>query len=168
MTQRPDTAVHRMPTVVRLLADYTDTSPRAVRYHPVTGQAYLADPATGDPNPWPLAGMEFVGEPPAHTRVPHRWVYKGIAEGWITAAGERPVHRPGGPPDDPWRLTHTFRHFDTLTFNTVGGPVHYRVARNPDKYVTGAPDDAPVTPDIYAAGQTDVTWVYDLDLVTGG
>jgi hypothetical protein len=156
---------------------------RETRFDPSTGQKYLHNPATGGAEPWPLAGVRLAsvngdGAPPV-IALSTSAVDTGRAEGWIAVDGEQVVHRPGGPPDDLWRVTHTFRHYDTLTFKTVDGDLRYRVTHQPDKYaVTGAEainddksltaevidPDAEVTPDIYAAGQTRVDWYYIAEL----
>jgi hypothetical protein len=131
---------------------------------------------------WPVdltkgvAGVEHIGEPTPYAEVATSVVARGIAEGWITGTGEVVVHRPGGPPDDPWRVTHTFRHFDTLT---IAG-VEYTVTHQPDKYADYdhatypddvepfmGTDDTPVgepTDDIYSAGATRVDWFYGITL----
>ena len=88
---------------------------------------------------------------------------QGEAEGWLTLENLRPVHRPGGPAAQPWRITHTFLHADALVLHTVDGDVRYRVVRQPDKYVAGD-DLGSVTPDIYEAGDTVVSWAYGLEL----
>lgn len=157
--------------VLRRLADKSGEE-RVVRYDSVTGESMLLDPKTcnvDDPStwehtPWPEAGIAFEGDPPKRARVPTSTVSRGLAEGWIEIKGLRPVHRPGGPPADPWKVTHTFSHYDTITFHTVDGDVTYKVVRQPDKYVANKPDSAKVTDAIYAAGDTAVDWFYDLEL----
>lgn len=162
------------------LADRSSGS-RETRYDPTTGQKYLHNPATGGAEPWPLAGVRIEGEdgPPPLVSLPTSLVDNGRAEGWIDVEGERVVHRPGGPPNDLWRVTHTFRQYDALVFKTVDGDVRYRVIHNPDKYaVTGTETvnedkgfyrevidpDAEVTDEVYAAGKTRVDWVYVVEL----
>jgi hypothetical protein len=168
------------PAGIRItkLADRS-TGTRETRFDPTTGQKYLHNPATGGAEPWPLAGVRVEGingeQRPAVIGVGTTVVDNGRAEGWIEADGEQVVHRPGGPPDDQWRVTHTFRHYDTLTFKTVDGDLRYRVTHQPDKYaVTGrkrSKDDESVvletidpaktvTDQVYAAGDTRVDWFY--------
>jgi hypothetical protein len=122
--------------------------------------------------------VNHVGEPTAYAEVDTRTVARGIAEGHITGEGEQVVHRPGGPPHDPWRITHTFRHFETLT---IAG-VTYNVIHQPDKYADyeaatfpddvepfEADDDTAVgEPDgeIYSAGATRIDWFYGIELIT--
>ena len=89
------------------------------------------------------------------------FVQQGIGEGWIEGVGGQLIHRPGGPPEDLWRVTHTFGHYDRLVLKTLDGDFVYDVIRQPDKYVTGD-DEAKVTPDLYANGETQVDWFYDL------
>jgi hypothetical protein len=134
---------------------------------------------------WPVdtrkgvMGVEHVGEPVAYAELATSLVSRGIAEEWIIPEAEEVVHRPGGPPDDPWRVTHTFRHFTHLT---VAG-VEYRVVHQPDKYADYgeatypddvepflADDDTAVgEPDgeIYSAGATRVDWFYGVELEEG-
>ena len=99
---------------------------------------------TRERDPWPLLGLEVL-DAPARVKVPTSFVARGRAEGWITVEGERPVHRPAGPADDPWRATHTFVHLDAFTIHTLDGldDVTYRVTHQPDKYddETGEPSD---------------------------
>jgi hypothetical protein len=107
--------------------------------------------------PWPLAGIEIVGKPPKETYVPNTWVNKAAAEGWLTLEGEQMVHRPGGPPEEPWRVTHTFRHADALVLHTADGDVRYKVVENPDKWPNTKNDK-----DEGFGGE--VRWVYRLKL----
>lgn len=129
------------PLKIRKLADKS-SGDRVRRFDPVTGNGYLTDPATWDladrstwlEVPWPLAGITVEGDAPKVTRVPASFVTKGMREGWLELEGYRVVHRPGGPPDDPWRVTHTFVQGDTLVLHTVDGDVRYRVVESPDKW----------------------------------
>lgn len=104
---------------------------------------------------------------PQHTTMDQTQVLRGIYEGWLVGEGHRVVTRPAGPWNDPWLLSpsapgpHTFHHFDALVIGR-NPPVRYRVVRNPDKYVRGGADTETVTPDDYAAGNTEVTWFYEL------
>jgi hypothetical protein len=133
---------------VRLLADKTTPS---------------YDPATGYRNSWPLAGLK-VTSAPALARIPTSFVDRGRNAGWITVEGEQVYHRPGGPPSNPFAITHTFKHVDVIVLHDIDGDVRYRVTHQPDKYADNAPDDEPVTDDIYAAGETRVDWFYDATL----
>lgn len=168
---------------VRKLAD-TSEGTRVVRFDPVTGEKLLVNPDTNAVEPWPLAGVEIVGNVPTFTAVPTSWVGKAKAEGWLTLEGERVEHRPGGPADNVWGTTHTFIHADAIVIHTVGGDVRFKVAKNPDKFADDSlvendgrktedglkvvPNsfDAlePVTPELYEAGQTRVDWFYELEL----
>ena len=165
---------------VRKLADKTEGE-RVVRFDPVTGERKLVNPYTaGDAHEaWPLAGVQVEGDAPAVCSVSTSFVSNGIDEGWIELVNARPAHRPGGPPTNEWKVTHTFMHADAIVLKTVDGDVRYQVTRQPDKYVestskktdpkTGSPIgvpvlDATVTPDIYAAGETTVMWSYDLEM----
>lgn len=178
------------PLAVRKLADTSDGE-RVKRYDPETGQGYLADPATwrrDDPStweskPWPLAGVEIVGETPTNTLVSTSQVRQWVADGVAELEGERVVHRPSGPPHDLWGPpAHTFVHADVLVLKCDGGDVRYRVVHQPDKYAEVDPPDAEdaadrlerhrataeakVTPELYAAGATRVDHFYRLDLET--
>lgn len=130
--------------LIRKLAD-TSQGRRLRRYNAWTGEAFLVDPdadgfddqdpRTWEPRPWPLAGVEFEGGPPAETKVSARFVATGRAEGWLEVDGEEIVHAPGGPEGDPWRSTHTFVELDRIIFKTVGdGDVAYRVTRQPGRH----------------------------------
>jgi hypothetical protein len=125
----------------------------------------LAD-KTGEPLPdgtWPFAGLE-VEHAPKTCRVSTTWVRKGQNEGWLEVENERPVLRPSGPADDPWRGSpHVFNHVDAVVLKTIDGDVRYRVTRQPDKYAVSGDEDS-VTPDVYAAGDTQVDWFYELKL----
>lgn len=149
------------PLVLRRLADRSEGT-RIKKFNPDTGEPYLWNPETERAEPWPFAGIEFEDSPPNRTRVSTSIVMQGISEGWIEGIGGELVHRPGGPPEDLWRVTHTFPQYQQLRFKAVSLEVLYDVVHNPDKYVADAGDEEKVTPDIYAAGDTDVHWYYDL------
>jgi hypothetical protein len=146
---------------------------RIKRFDQDTGSPYLLNPATGQAEPWPLLGLEVVDEtnarvePPKFTRVPSKWVVRGVAEGWLTLVGVRLEHRPGGPPEDPYRVTHTFTHADEVVLKTTPDQpdIRYQVTHQPDKYVEGGTDKTPVTPEVYAAGDTRVDHWYGLRLI---
>ncbi len=156
---------------VRLLADRT-VGERVERFDPETGERKLINPATpgDDHEPWPLLGLEVVGEAPATCNPPTSWVERGVREGWLVLEGARPVVRPGGPPDDPMRrdperaIPHLFMHADVVVLKTVDGDVRYRVVRQPDKYVDDSPDDELMTDEHYAAGNSRIDWFYGLEL----
>jgi hypothetical protein len=126
---------------IRKLADKS-AGERVARFDPETGARYLADPETWDRHdestwvetPWPLAGIQIEGKPPKEMELSSSWVSLGVAEGWIELEGAEAVHRPGGRPDNPWALTHTFLHAEAIVLKTVDGDVRYRVLDNPDKW----------------------------------
>lgn len=126
---------------VRKLADKS-SGERIKRFNPETGEAYLADPATWDANdpsthvatPWPSLGYVIEGELPNKTALNSGFVTKAVAEGFAELENRRVVHRPGGPEDDPWRVTHTFVQADAIILHLADGDVRYRVVENPDKY----------------------------------
>jgi len=126
----------------------------------------LAD-KTSDGPPWPLAGVRLEGELPDECGVSTRFVAAGRVEGWIDVEGEQVVHRPGGPPEEPWRVTHTFVQADVIIFRFLDGDVRYRVTHQPDKYVDSDDDTEPVTDEVYAAGQTKVDFFYWLEREEG-
>jgi hypothetical protein len=148
---------------VRKLADYSDGQ-RVHRFDPVTGVRYLVDPNTNEAKPWPLLGVEFEVDPPQTAEVGMTWAANAAREGWLELENEQIVHRPGGPTNDKWAITHTFRHADALVFKTVKGDVRYRVTHQPDKYVAEGDDSTPVTDEEYASGNTRVDWVYRVEL----
>lgn len=156
-----------LPLRIRKLAD-TSSGERVKRYHPETGEAYLADPSSwraDDPSthvasPWPFAGIRVEGDAPKASRIPTSFVDRGIAEGWLELEGSRVVHRPGGPPEQPWRVTHTFMHGDAIVLKTVDGDVRYAIVENPDKW--------PATKNDADEGfGGEVRWVYDVKLEGG-
>jgi hypothetical protein len=142
---------------IRKLADKTDGLPRVAGLHPETGEKTLVDPNTGAVRPWPLLGIEIVEPIPTMCRVPMDWVIRGVAEGWAQLHNPKIVHKSGGPPDDEWRITHTFTQADYVTFHTVNGDIRYAVTQNPNKYL----DPDPSTPE----DATKVDWFYELELV---
>ena len=85
---------------------------------------------------WPLAGVRFEGEPPDVAKVPTSWVQRGVAEGWLTLENPRPVAKPGGPPENPWRpdKVHNFMHGDAIVLYIVDGDHRYFITHQPDKY----------------------------------
>lgn len=149
--------------ILRKLAD-TSEGERVARFDPVTGAKYLANPAnphpeTGEPQPepWPLLGVRIESEVEATCELPMSTVTAGQAEGWLKLEGDRLAYAPAGPPTDPWRERHTFLNCDALTFDTVDGPVRYRVTHQPGKY----DDEA-------EPGGTRVDWFFGLELEDDG
>lgn len=136
---------------VRRLADKSE-GVRKTMYDPDTGAPRLVNPATPgtEHEPWPTAGWDIIGDAPEETAVGMHKLREWQQAGFVTTQGDRVVHQPGGPPDDPWRVTHTFHECDVVTFNCVGGQVEYEVTSNPGKDVDGD-------------GQVD--WVYSLALL---
>jgi len=149
--------------VLRKLADKSEGE-RVSAYDPATDMKYLVNPATGEPEPWPLLGVRVEGDAPKHTKLSTNFVNLGVAEGWIEVENERMVHRPGGPAHDPWRVTHTFRQVDAIILKTLDGSVRYEVfgARGqPDKYdENGNPTNRTGDP------SAEVEWFYNLKLVS--
>lgn len=167
----------RVPMMVARPVEVLDDG--RVLIDPSTGvERILFNPATPEieHESWPLLGVEpldVLGKTPKRTRISGKLVQRGIAEGWLEAEGEQLAHRPGGPADNRWRVTHTFVHYDRLVFKTPDGDLAYRVVRQPDKFVARVDDDgaklvrsadAEVTEEIYAAGETAVEHVYELEL----
>lgn len=161
----------------RKLADKT-SGRRITRYHPETGAKMLVNPDTPgeEHEPWPLLGVRIVDvngsdtDPPQRTAIDVGRVEAGMAEGWIERVGARPVVRPAGAQQDIWTsgttgTPHTFIHADYIIFKTVDGDVRYRVVHQPDKYAADGDDETPVSPELYAAGETRVDWFYGLELV---
>lgn len=176
------------PLRVHKIADKSSGT-RVKRFNTDTGEPYLLNPLTGQAESWPFLGLEVVDstgaktDPPETTSVPTKWVVRGVAEGWLELLGTSLVHRPGGPPEDPFRITHTFTHADRLVMKTTEGApdIVYEVTRQPDKFVVAEREqdgylkgatvehidaEEPVTPEIYAAGDTAVLHTYDLKLVS--
>ncbi len=120
---------------IRKLADKS-TGRRAVAHDRDTGESYLYDPDTPgyDHEPWPFVGIKFEGDAPELTRVPMKFIDAGKAEGWLRLEGEKVTHAPGGPPGQPWKVTHTFITGDRVVFLTVDGEVAYDITHNPGKY----------------------------------
>lgn len=118
--------------VVRKLAK-EDGLKRVRRFDPITGEPYWASPSTGDPLPKEVDGVVLEGDAPPLIRVSTKYV--GAAD-WIELVGQRVVHKPAGPAEDPWRGTHTFVQCDELVLHLKDGDVRYLVTRNPDKYDT--------------------------------
>lgn len=157
---------------VRKLAD-TSEGERVVRFDQRTGEKILVNPANVDPDgqiggehhePWPLLGLAIEGDAPRVCRVPTSFVVRGQGEGWLELENARMEFRPGGPPEDPYRVTHAFTHADALVLKCVDGDVRYSITHQPDKYADEGTDKTPVTDLVYAAGDTRVDWFYDLKL----
>jgi hypothetical protein len=166
---------------LRKLAD-KESVERVARFDPMTGAKFMVDPATGEPSPWPLLGLAAPDGWPRKTRVPVKTITRGIVEGWAELVNPQMVFRPGGPPEEPYRVTHAFTHADEIIFKGVNGNVRYKVTQQPDKYAARnrkvlssrkglslpvIERDKLVTPDLYLAGQTEVTWYYELEAVHG-
>lgn len=140
--------------VIRKLADYSEGEhTRVKRWNTHTGEAYLADPQTGEYKPWPLAGVLLI-EVPQSLIIPTSTVNAGRAEGWIELENAKVVHRSGGSEANPWAVTHTFEQGDALTFHTIEGDVRYKIVHQPDKYLDdGQPGEARV--DWFYLGELD-------------
>lgn len=156
-TQKQENQVEML--ILRKLADKSD-------------EALAAHPAD-HPDKYPSLGLDIVdgrgrtADPPKLTRVSTGVIDALRAAGDIEVVGENVVHRPGGPTDDLWRVTHTFKHYDEIVFKTHDGrpDVRYGVVHQPDKYVDSDSDSDEVTDEHYANGQTRVDWFYDLELL---
>lgn len=135
--------------VIRKLADYSEGQhTRITRWNPDTGLKYVADAATGEPRPWPILGV-VLESAPRTTIIPTTTVNRGRNEGWIFLEGATVKHESGGPPEDPWRVTHTFEPAKAVVFRTVDGDVRYQVVHNPGRYID---EDEP--------GKFRVDWFY--------
>lgn len=150
---------------LRKLAD-TSVGTREIRYDPSTGERKLVNPDTegDDHEPWPLAGVVPVGDLPDECQVSTSYIANAVAEGWATLEDEDVVHRPGGPPNNLWAVTHTFVQASAVVFHFVDGDVRYKVTHQPDKYVAEGTDKTKVTDELYAAGNTRVDAFYGLKL----
>ena len=153
--------------VIRKHAD-TRGQERVVRYDPETGEKRLVNPATpgDDHEPWPLLGITLEAAP-QETTISTTLLAEGVAAGWITAENQRAVVRPAGATQDvlfsgQTGQPHMFVHCDRVIFHTLDGHVAYRVTHQPDKYAATGDDDTPVTPEVYAAGETRVDHFYRL------
>lgn len=146
----------------RKVADYSDGSTRVVRYDPITGQKFLADPETNEPKPWPLLGVTMEGDSLAKDKIGMHYVANAVKEGWATLTNPRTVHRAGGTPENPWSTTHTFRQGDQVIFHLifeengewVERDVVYDILTQPDK-----------VEDANEPSGWRVDWTYELGLV---
>jgi hypothetical protein len=120
---------------IRKLAD-TSVGERVARYDELTGEKFLVNPETNKRESWPLTGIaiENEGGPPKETAVGVDFVQIGKLEGWITLEGAEMAHFPGGPPESPWKITHSFEQADAIVIHTVDGDVRYRVVGQPGKH----------------------------------
>lgn len=141
---------------------------REIRYTP-DGIRTMVNPDTeGDEHePWPLAGVTLDEALPT-AEVSTGFVAKAIAEGWAELEGEDVVHRPGGPLNNRWAVTHTMVQADAIVFHLMDGDVRYRVVHQPDKYVESGTDSTKMTDQKYADGDSRVDFFYGLKLDKGG
>lgn len=143
-------------------------------------------PAPG--TPWPAKGVEFPDGAPKVWAVSVNWVRNYLSASWLTAEGLRSVTRPSRPepiaddsgsaaiapehyaahPDLP--PPHELLHADALVLQAAdGGSLRYEVIRQPDKYVAGDTKGTKrVTPEVYAAGDTEVEHYFTVRLVEKG
>lgn len=144
---------------VRKLADKSEGTRVSLRNE--VGEPILVNPETPGTahEPWPLAGIEIV-DGPKKDSFPTSWVALGVSEGWIKLEGEEVVHRPGGPPENPWAVTHTFVQADAIILDTVDGEVRYEVTGQPDKY----PDEKDDSGNGFGGY---VNWFYEVERVKG-
>lgn len=117
----------------------------------------LSNQTTGKPEQWPYVGIRLghipadvaPGDrgkykmgvpPPKNTGTSEREIQKGILAGYITLEGQGKRACPSGPPSAPWAgglpsgenqecVTAEF-----IVFDTVDGPIRFKVTRNPGKY----------------------------------
>jgi len=150
---------------IRKLADKSEGT-RVTRYvvsdDGETVEKRLVNPDTeGDEHePWPLAGIEIVNDKlPKRAILSTSYVSSARAEGWIEVEGEKVVHKPKGPANNPWQDTHTFVQLDAITIKTTEGDVRYKVVHQPDKY-----DDNGDPTDVAGDPSTYVDWFYGLEL----
>lgn len=122
---------------------------RLVRFDPETGRRKLIDPETGKESPRPLVGVMLLDYGERET-ISTKLVQQGIAEGWIEGRGEEVRHAPAGPPEHPWKRTHTFVCYEQLVFHTLEGDIVFSVAQNPCKKPAGDRDQ--------------IDWEYRLEL----
>lgn len=149
---------------VRKLADKS-SGVREKRFDPQTGDPYLVDPAEWDADdpsthvakPWPSLGVVVEGELPKKTALNTGFVNKAVSEGWAELEGRSIVHRPGGPPEDPWRVTHTFVQADAIVFHFADKDVKYNVVESPDKF----PEEKNEFDEGFGG---DVRWMFVLEL----
>lgn len=153
--------------MIRKRADKS-TETREVRFDEYTGKRKLVNPDTpGDAHePWPLASVALLCEPPAELEMSVSYVALAVHEGWMELEDAEPVHRPGGPAENQWALTHTFMQASAIVMHFESGDVRYKVVHQPDKYVADGTDKTKVTPEHYEAGNTRVDGFYGLKLDT--
>lgn len=96
---------------------------------------------------------------PAGFRMPMDYADR---EPWVELVNTSVVHKPGGPAEAPWRVTHTFVHAEQIVLHLHSGDATYRVVHQPDKYdADGNPTDVAGDPSAV------VDWFYDADLEAG-
>jgi hypothetical protein len=118
----------------------TDSPPRGLTFRKLAdkrGPEPPRDEAGKLLEPWPLLGVMTVDEPPAYAVIPTDVVNRSVAEGWARLEGEQIVVRAGGPPEDPFRVTHVFRQAAAIVFALVDGDLRYLVEEQPDKDEAG-------------------------------
>jgi len=166
--------------VFRKLAE-DDGTPRVYRYDSMTGERLLVDPTNNQPKPWPLKGVTIEGQIPRLDRISMDFVARAVAEGWMTWVNHRVDHKPGGPPDDEWLVTHTFHQADRIVMHLLlpddskfaqGGPVKrdlvYNVVTQPGKYKSDAKERSPkLSAERFPEpeSETYVDWTFQLELV---
>lgn len=144
--------------VFRKIADYSDGSSRVYRYDPITGQRYLVEPESNESKPWPTLGVAFEGEPPVRDKIGMHYLQDAANEGWVTLVNPRNVHRPGGPPNNPWSTTHTFTNADEVIFHVIVDNNGEWVKKNYRYVVLNQPDKKEVD------GKYEVDWCFTLKL----
>lgn len=141
-------------------------------------RADKSGPAPEAGEPWPVAGVEILGDLPDEVSLPTSFVQRHLSAGWLEVVGAGWVERPsragavegeggsaaiapdhrnpnGGP------IPHAFMHVERLIFDTLNhGRVEYVVTHQPDKYVDSDDPTEQVTLDHYDAGNTRVDHFY--------
>ncbi len=147
---------------VRHLADKS-SGKRVKGFNPETGDKYLVNPNNDNKREgWPSKGYKFDSEVHKQAEIPTQTLERWERDGFVQLIGKQLVTFPGGPPDDPWRLTAADGR--TLVHNVVqcneviftchdGTSYRYHVAHNPGKYYVM--DDLPVIEDMDRYGDEE-------------
>lgn len=158
---------------LRRLADKS-VGRRISKFDPDTGEQKLVNPDTPgeDHEPWPTLGITITNPdgPPRLTTISTDYANQLVAAGLIERKGEKAVTRPAGPYAAPWSVPpHVFIHCDFIVFNDFErGKVHYKVVRQPDKFVEEGLDIPVDSYDNLAPEDmrlTSVEHFYNLELV---
>lgn len=83
--------------------------------------------------PWPLAGVELIGDPPTEHNFADTYVARALSDGYLTIENARPHASPVPPGVQPYDRDPVLTG-DEIVIKLVDGDLRYRILECPGKY----------------------------------